>query len=237
MNLKHSNAYIFAMVVTLILLNWDAVSWAFNYQEVMGLAQNFLNPYPDNKLLANASEGPAAPTENFQPQTIQNTPAPVQKPAVSVTPQQVTILPYFSADNTISIPSLNIDVPLVQGTTTDVNTLHKELDKGAVFYPGSVAPGQPGQMIVLGHSAPPGWPHIKHDWVFSDAGKLQPGDRISLNFNGKTYTYRVIQTDIVKKGQDVSAVGNGTNNILTIVSCWPPGKDSQRIAVSAELVN
>ena len=60
-------------------------------------------------------------------------------------------------------------------------------------------PGENGQIVVLGHSAPPGWPHIKHDWVFKDISKLQTGDQIILYFNNKQYIYNVISKDIINK--------------------------------------
>jgi len=114
----------------------------------------------------------------------------------------------------------------------------KDLDAGVVFYPGSVYPGQTGQMIILGHSAPPGWPTIKHDWVFTDLDKLSVGDTVLIDVNNKQYTYIVKQKDIIKKGADVPTNSSvTTNNVLTLISCWPPGKDYQRIAVQAELQN
>ena len=57
-------------------------------------------------------------------------------------------------------------------------------------------------------------------------------------FENRQFTYKVTEKNIIQRGQEVSANGlNGKNNILTLVSCWPPGKDYQRIAVYAELIN
>ncbi len=112
----------------------------------------------------------------------------------------------------------------------------KDLDAGVVYYPGSVYPGQQGQIVILGHSAPVGWPKIKHDWVFTDLDKLMPGDTILIDLNNKQYVYTVKQKIIIKKGQEIPAEDlTGQNNMLVLISCWPPGKDYQRIAVTAEL--
>jgi len=114
----------------------------------------------------------------------------------------------------------------------------KDLDSGVVYYPGSVYPGQTGQIVILGHSAPPGWPKIKHDWVFTDLDKLVPGDTILIDVNNKQYTYTVKKKTIIKRGAEVPSDGlNADNNVLTLISCWPPGKDYQRIAVVSELID
>ncbi len=214
--------YFFLFMVIFVAINWDSLSWMFNYREVSGLAYDFFNPYQNSDLLVSANT-----TMVSAPPLNATTPVKAQK-----------TYPYSDKENSIEIPSLNLVTPLVIGESTDIPTLEKNLDQGAVYYPGSVLPGQVGQILVLGHSAPPGWPHIKHDWVFSDLDKLEVGSSIVLYFNNHQYTYRIIKKDIVPRGQEVgSETLNGKNNILTLVSCWPPGKDYKRIAVDAELTN
>ncbi len=196
--------YIFLFIVIFIAMNWDSVSWMFNYREVSGLVYDFFNPYQDSDLLvsANTTMVSAPPLTTTNPVQAQKT------------------YPHSDKGNSIEIPSLNLVTPLVIGESTDIPTLEKDLDQGAVYYPGSVLPGQVGQILVLGHSAPPGWPIIKHDWVFTDIDKLNIGDTVMLYFNNAQYTYRIIKKDIVPKGQDVgSDTLNGKNNILTLVSC------------------
>jgi LPXTG-site transpeptidase (sortase) family protein len=214
--------YIFLFMVIFVAINWDSLSWMFNYREVTGLVYDFFNPYQDSDLLVSAN-------------TLRVTAPPL---TATNSVQTKVNYPYSAKENSIEIPSLNLVTPLVIGQSTDIPTLEKDLDKGAVYYPGSVLPGQIGQILVLGHSAPPGWPHIKHDWVFSDIDKLNIGDMVTLYFNHTQYTYRIVKKDIVPRGQEVGAdTLNGKNNILTLVSCWPPGKDYKRIAISAELMN
>jgi LPXTG-site transpeptidase (sortase) family protein len=129
-------------------------------------------------------------------------------------------------------------VPIIFATSADKASLAKDLDLGVVYYPGSVYPGQTGQAIILGHSAPPGWPTIKHDWVFTDLDKLSPGDSILIDLNNTQYTYIVKQKTIIQRGADVPQDNSAANsNVLTLISCWPPGKDYQRITVQAELLD
>lgn len=211
--------YLFLFVLMFAVINWDSVSWVFNYRAISGLTHDFLYPYPDSEVFA--SDNGRQTTGVY---------------ANAVEPQKA-LYPYSEKANSIEIPSIGITAPVIIGASTQIPALEKDLDKGVVYYPGSVLPGENGQIIVLGHSAPPLWPHIKYDWVFTDIEKLEKGQTITLYFNHTEYTYKVISKAIINKGQDVTpAQLNGKNNILTLVSCWPPGSDYKRITVQAELI-
>lgn len=219
-------------LASFLIINWNTVSWIFNYQEVSGLVSDFLNPYPN----IDASSVDAY----FYPNHSQNV-AVAEKPTDGTTNGTQTVknatTTYTAKQDTLEISKINISVPIIFSTSTKEAELMKDLNLGAVFYPGSVYPGQVGQIVILGHSAPPGWPHIKHDWLFTDLDKLAPGDKILIDVNNIQYTYIVKQTTIIKRGADVPANSSAvSNNVLTLISCWPPGKDYQRITVQAELL-
>ncbi len=219
--------YIFLFLVIYVIINWDTVSWAFNYKEVSGLAYAFFNPYQESPLL---TDDFTVPNQNTRLVFTQN----AKTAGVLAIEENY---PYSDKSDSLEIPTIGLVTPLVIGESTDVAALEKDLDNGVVYYPGFVLPGENGQIVVLGHSAPPGWPHIKHDWVFTDISKLQTGDQIILYFNNKQYIYNVISKDIIKQGQDItSSALSANNNILAIVSCWPPGKNYERILVQAELL-
>lgn len=207
--------YIFLFMVSLIIINWDGISWMFNYEEIYGLVGGFFNASENSGLVVSAANSIVS-TNSIDPGVVRG----------------------FSPNNSLSIPIINVSTPVVLGESTNNTILQANLDKGAVYYPGSVTPGTNGQIVILGHSAPPNWPLIKHDYIFSDIGKLKLEDKIFLNFNDKQYTYKVIDRKIIEQGQD-SGLGQlaKNHNILTLISCWPPGKNLQRIAVSAILVD
>lgn len=204
-------------LASFLIMNWNDVSWVFNYKEVSGLVSDFFNPYPS----IDASTIDAY----FYPNNSQNNTQAIKNIKTNYTDKQ----------NTLEIPKISISAPIIFSTSTDKTSLVKDLDLGVVYYPGSVYPGQIGQIVILGHSAPLGWPKIKHDWVFTDLDKLSPGDTILIDLNSKQYTYIVKQKTIIKRGADVPEDGSVANNILILISCWPPGKDYQRIVVQAEL--
>jgi len=222
-------------LASFLIINWNDVSWIFNYKEVSGLVEDFFNPYPtidastmNAYFYPNHSPAKILPEQNLGVQGQNTTSQAVSDVKTNYTDKQ----------NTLEIPKISLSVPIIFSTSTDKTSLAKDLDQGVVYYPGSVYPGQIGQIIILGHSAPPGWPTIKHDWVFTNLDKLSAGDTISIDLNNKQYTYVVKQKTIIQRGADVPTDSlSANNNVLTLISCWPPGKDYQRITVEAELVN
>ncbi len=220
---EFTKIFIFLYLAAFIVFNWNDVSWVFNYKVVGALASDFFNPYQNKQSVVLASDQNISDLNKL---VTQSDPVPIKKE-----------FPRTDRENSLEIPSLGMITPLVAGQSTDIATLTKELNSGVVYYPGSVAPGTTGQMVVLGHSAPPNWPHIKYDWVFSNIQDLKAGDQIIVYFDKRIYTYTVTTKTIIDPGQDITSHNqDGTKNILTIVSCWPPGKDYKRITVEAELV-
>jgi len=206
-------------LASFFIINWTSVSWVFNYKEVSGLLSDFFNPYP--------SIDAATMNAYFYPNHSQSGAVAVKDVKTSYTDKQ----------NTLEIPKISISVPIVFSTTTNKAAITKDLNSGVVYYPGSVRPGQNGQIIILGHSAPPGWPKVRHDWVFTNLDKLEAGDTIAIDLNNKQYTYIVKEKTIIQRGAEVPDDGSSRDhNVLTLISCWPPGKDYQRITVRAELL-
>ncbi len=201
-----------------LIINWNDVSWMFNYKEVYGLVSDFFNPYP------------SISADSVNPYFYPNHTAGQAQAVANIKTN------YTDKQSTLEVPKIDISVPIVFSDSKEVSQLEKDLDQGVVYYPGSVYPGQQGQIVILGHSAPPGWPKIKHDWVFTDLDKLSEGDKIYVDLNNQQYIYTVVKKSIINRGADVPNIQTAlSNNTLALVSCWPPGKDYQRIAVLAQL--
>jgi len=139
---------------------------------------------------------------------------------------------FAKKEDSIEIPKIQISVPLIfVNSETEIS---KALDRGVVLWPGSVKPGEKGETIILGHSAPKSWPKIKYDWVFTDINQLEKGDKIFVFFQNKKFQYSVLEKIFLEKGQEIPEIKKNSN-ILILISCWPPGKDLKRIAVISEL--
>lgn len=220
-------------VASFLIINWSEVSWIFNYKEVSNLVEDFLNPYPSIDQASMA--GYFYPNHSSKNNSTNESSNSSNENIITKNTEAKTS--YTNKQNTIEIPAINIEAPIIFSQSTDKTSLMKDLDSGVIYYPGSVYPGQNGQIIILGHSAPQGWPKTKYEWVFSDLSKLKIGDKILIDLNNKQYTYIVKQTKIIARGAEVPTYASSTSDsFLTLISCWPPGKDYQRIAVQAELL-
>jgi LPXTG-site transpeptidase (sortase) family protein len=221
-------------LVSFLIINWSDVSWIFNYREVSGLVSDFFNPYPS----IDASTMRAYFYPNHSTEISSNNYATSARNNDQTKKIKNVKTTYTAKQNTLEVPELSLSLPIIFATSAEKSSLEKDLNLGVVYYPGSVYPGQVGQIIILGHSSPIGWPKVKYDWAFSEIDKLSIGDLIYIDLNNQQYTYVVKQKTIINRGAEVpSDSAAASSNVLTLISCWPPGKDYQRIAVTAVLQN
>jgi LPXTG-site transpeptidase (sortase) family protein len=135
--------------------------------------------------------------------------------------------------NRIEIPIIEVSAPVI--STDKESEVYNDLNTGVVHFPGSADPGEQGQTLILGHSAPPNWPKIKYDGVFSRLNDLQPGDQIAVYYNCQKITYTVQNKYFIDRGEEIPKSLTSTDSMLVLISCWPPGKDYKRIAVEAKM--
>lgn len=140
----------------------------------------------------------------------------------------------FEREDSIEIKKIAISAPLIY--VKNEQEVKKALDRGVVLWPYSSMPNEKGQIVILGHSAPPNWPKIKYDWVFSNLNLLEKGDEIVVYYQKRKYVFSVQEKLFLNKGQELPQT-NSEKSILFLISCWPPGKDLRRIAIVAEKIN
>ena len=139
--------------------------------------------------------------------------------------------------DSIAIPKIGIEAPLILVENTEMEELSEGLKKGVVFYPGSSLPGEKGETMILGHSAPPGWPKIRYDWVFSELNKLEEEDEVYVFYKNCRYVYKISEKFFLNKGEELPPPDlTKSESMLLLISCWPPGRNLKRIAVRAELI-
>lgn len=137
----------------------------------------------------------------------------------------------------IYIPKIGVTAPLLFAEQREESYLQELLKQGVVAYPTSAAPGQDGASIILGHSAPAGWPKIRYDWIFSRLNELQKGDIVYLKAGETAYPYTVTKKFILNRGEEIPIERvSDASSVAILLSCWPPGVDYKRIAVQAELI-
>lgn len=138
----------------------------------------------------------------------------------------------------ITISAIDITAPIVETQGTSEEEYRSALDTGVVRFPYSVDPGEKGLSVLLGHSAPPNYPDINYDTIFSEIDKLQEGDGIEICYENIFYNYKVIDEE---RGRKVYEVGesvpplypNQEKKEIVLMTCWPPGDSKSRMGVRA----
>ncbi len=153
------------------------------------------------------------------------------------TVQENEEIPYTEKGDSVEVPKIEVKAPLVLIESSENEDFLKALDRGVVLHPQSVLPGEKGKILILGHSAPSGYPQINYDWVFSRLNELEPGDQIYVNFQRRHYSYNVSQKIFLEKGEEIPKNLTNSLSMLYLISCWPPGRDIERIAIKAEPTN
>jgi LPXTG-site transpeptidase (sortase) family protein len=213
--------FVIIFAVLYIAFNWQNISWLFNYK-VAGQYISDLKP----------EETPAVIEKNSPTKVnMELAEEPKKETGIVIVKEQAGV-----ETIAISIPKIGIKAPIVISDTSDNNIIHKYLDLGVVLYPDSVMPGETGETLLLGHSAPAGWPKIKFDWVFSRVSELKAGDIVTLVHNGQSFDYAVTTTVYLMPGEELPATDPDKKSLF-LISCWPPGKDFKRIAVEAVMQN
>lgn len=163
-------------------------------------------------------------------ETVSKEPEPEEKPERG----EVAV----GEENHLSIPSLGVDAPLKTPVDSDLDVLSEELDRGVVLYPESARPGEIGRSVILGHSAPPGYPDIKFDRVFSDLGNLSAGDAIEVYYQERLFTYiaEKVETMSVEEYGQLLLEPATDQYVLIISTCYPPGRNWQRWVATAHLL-
>lgn len=196
--------FLFFFFLSLLILNWNKISWLFHPSYILRTISFYL--FEKEKV-------------EEQIETIKKEPEKVQEEI-------------YEKEDSIEIEKIEISAPIVL-VEKEVD-VKKALDRGVVLWPNSSLPGQKGQTIILGHSAPPNWPKIKYDWVFSNLNLLEKGDEIVIFFQKRKYTFSVEEKIFLNRGQELPKT-DPEKSILFLISCWPPGKDFRRIAIKAIL--
>ena len=143
---------------------------------------------------------------------------------------------FYDKKDSIVIPKIDITAPIVVSDASTNQEFEEVLKRGVAHFPDSVYPGKNGTSVLLGHSAPPGWPKIDYDWIFSDLENLEKGDEVIIYFEGRMYNYIVSEKIFLEIGDDVPSYSSNQSE-LVLLSCWPPGKNIKRIGIRASLNN
>ena len=125
----------------------------------------------------------------------------------------------------LEIPSLSLSVSYGGGVFAET------LDKGPGHWPGTPAPGSPGNAVISGH-------RNTHTRPFKELDELDPGDKIITSYEDRDpVTFEVVKTTIVPESEYRDFVlrqpTDATARELTLFACHPEGNPVFRIVVEA----
>lgn len=165
--------------------------------------------------------------------------APIQSPKVTasnttiVKPSAHTIA--AEQPTRIVIPKAEVDINILNPSSTNPEYLDKELTRGVVRYPGSGYPGA-GNMFIFGHST--GYAVVQNQAykAFNDIHSLVAGDQILVYSGTRIYTYKVRTVKKVDKN-DTWVRFDGSSNMITLSTCDSFGTKADRYVVEGDYVS
>jgi sortase A len=121
----------------------------------------------------------------------------------------------------IRIPAIGVDAPVLEGDDWET------LERAAGHHIASVNPGERGNCVISAHNDIFGE-------TFRDLPDLGLGDEVSVHTASRVYRYVVVQKRIIEP-TEVTVMEPTSSPVLTLLSCYPYGIDTHRIAVIGEL--
>jgi sortase A len=129
------------------------------------------------------------------------------------------------APNSLIIPRIGVDAPTIEGDDVEV------LERGMWLRPGSAKPGTAGNVIVAGHRVK----YRSGPYTLYRLDELQPGDEVSLVWEGTTHTYKVREQRVVL-ADEIAIEGQTLTEQLTVYTCHPTWSSKERLVVFADPV-
>jgi LPXTG-site transpeptidase (sortase) family protein len=140
------------------------------------------------------------------------------------------------ATNTIVIPKIGVNAPVIFLNSRDEKTIEANLANGVVHYQGTANPGEVGNTFITGHSSNFWWIQGQYNYVFVNLDKLAVGDQTVVYYNGKKFVYQVTGTKVVLP-TDTSVLAPTDTPTLTLMTCTPAGTNWKRLIVSLDQVS
>ncbi|MEK7545191.1 MAG: sortase [Patescibacteria group bacterium] len=146
-------------------------------------------------------------------------------------------------DKRLIIPRINKNVPIVAVSSQNLikrdwegleKDMQKSLQHGIIHYPGTAFPGNPGNVVLTGHSSYFPWDQGRFKDVFALLHDVQLEDKIVLFSGGKKYLYTAKSIYEVKPA-DLKVLQQTPDNRLTLITCTPLGTNLRRLVVEALL--
>jgi len=137
----------------------------------------------------------------------------------------------------LTVPALKIDQARVDSAPPDLDP-----EDALGHYVGSAYPGEVGNTFIYGHSVLPAFYNPRnYKTIFSTLHHLAVGDIFTIEYNNKTFKYRIEEKrnlypeDVDPlKGFKPAYLNEST---VTLMTCSPAGTKIKRLLVNATLID
>lgn len=140
--------------------------------------------------------------------------------------------------NSLLIPTLGIEAPVVYVDAVNENLFQSALRYGVVHYPNTAKFGETGNSYIFGHSSDLKVSPGEYKTVFALLPRIELGAKIIVSSeSGQIFTYEV-KEKFIASSQDTYLLSQDTEDkkILTLQTSWPLGTALKRYIVRAELL-
>ena len=146
--------------------------------------------------------------------------------------------------NRLIIPAINLDVPLVESSTTirkdfTETSFDSDLENWVVKYPTTPNPWEWGNAFFFGHTSQEYWKKNPYWTVFRNIPQLKENDKIQIVRDGVLYEYKVLKTVVVRPRDVNNTYVNfweENKEYITLMWCYPIGRIDKRMMIFAERI-
>mgnify|MGYP001580001707 FL=1 len=135
------------------------------------------------------------------------------------------------------IPKIGANSKVVQNVDpSNYDEYIEALKYGVAHARGTALPGDSGHIYLFAHSTDSFLNITNYNAVFYLLYKLEKGDLLYLFYQGKKFTYKVLDKKIIDPQKTEFLTRQSGNEFLTLQTCWPPGTTLQRLMIFASPV-
>ncbi|KAB2394906.1 MULTISPECIES: class D sortase [Bacillus cereus group] len=188
---------LFLIVIGISIFSYYFLEWYGARQSAESLTTNEVKYYETS---TPSKENETTNTEQPEAETSSNPEEPVQIPASKVNHQLGDKVAY------LIIPKIQKKYSVYWGTDDKV------LKKGVGMFVSDLttAPSGNGHTVLSGH----------RDTVFTELGQLKENDQLIVEYENKTYTYR-INKHWITDSEDRTVIVDKNEPTLTLTTCYP----------------
>jgi len=140
----------------------------------------------------------------------------------------------------ITISKIGVTAPMIWSKSEQEKDQLADLQNGVAHFPKTASPGQPGNMIISGHSSNYIWAKGSFNYIFKNLNNLGSGDVVDVKTtqqNGKIVTYQYkISEKFTTVPNDARIFEDSNGSVLTLTTCWPIGSNARRLIVKGERI-